>query len=227
MVGRQKAEAVALVTRKHLHSRECLSFRVFRAFLFALEKTIQNPNIHNNLIHWFMEQQVCSTELLEDQIKNSGMALQPSSWRWQSKHWGHREIPSPDPVVSCHWCRAAEDLQMDLIEVYLQAHVLPSWQQSWDTQSANGELPALPVTRRRWAHCWGFKWINAASLQFHIRVQAACRSKSIPAMLTGSNQDKGKTSQRAQLGVLSNSQTAGSLPLFPPPLDHLPNNKDF
>lgn len=46
-------------------------------------------------------------------------------------------------------------------------------------------------------------------------------------MLTGSNQDKGKTSQRAQLGVLSNSQTAGSLPLFPLPLDHLPNNKDF
>lgn len=92
MVGRQKAEAVAFVTLKHLHSREGLSFCVFRAFFFAREDTIQNPNIHNNLIHCFMEKHSSSTELPENQIKNSGMALQPSSWRRQRcEHRAHTD----------------------------------------------------------------------------------------------------------------------------------------
>lgn len=109
---------------------------------------------------------------------------------------------------------AAEHLRMDLIEVYLQTHVLPAWQQSWDTNQPAGSCQHCQ-SQRRWAHCWGFKWIKAASLQFHITVQPAWRNKSIPAMLTGSNQDKGKISPCVQLGVLSASQTAGFLALFP------------
>lgn len=81
-----------------LHSRESLSICIFRTFFFAFERTIQNPNIHNNLIHCFMEKHGSSTELLENQIKTSGMALEPSSWRWwRCEH--RAEIPLPDPVV--------------------------------------------------------------------------------------------------------------------------------
>lgn len=67
-----------LFTQKHLHSREGLSFS-FHSLFLCVAKTIQNPNMHNNLIHCFMETHGSSTELLENQIKNSGMALQPSS----------------------------------------------------------------------------------------------------------------------------------------------------
>lgn len=131
------------------------------------------------------------------------------------------EIPSPGPVVSCHCCRGLTDG----FDRGLFANTRPPLLAAVlrHSQISQGGAAITASHREEMSSLLRLQRISAASLQLHVRVHIACRNKSTPE----SNQDKGRISHCAQLGVLSASQTAGFLPLFPPPLYHLPNNKDF